>query len=380
MNSPPVPVKVSCLLVNYFSAKHMAQALQSVLQQQLANTHCQIYLDVVVVDNSCNAQEAARLHDLVQRLQREVSSINSERPHVQVIVNPQNTGFGEGNNLAFKHCKGSLVMLLNPDARMQPNCLLELTSAMLMNNKLGACCPMQHWDHSQPWQLPPAWLPTGIGTWALTKSHQSTHIAQRMSNAYRNLALQSWRSTRLTPQRAISGGAMMLRRSAIKSGLFDEGYFMYFEDSDLCLRLKQQGWQLGLVPQAGLVHAWRHAAGKVDMMEANKAHYFESHFNGRNALDNPLNACLAVLEGESFQLPVPAEWQTDWLLEASPSPLFTPSAGCFGKGAQAMISKELLMRMSFQAEGSGAWQPAYVRLGPGHKTRQTLQVFKLDLN
>jgi hypothetical protein len=97
-------------------------------------------------------------------------------------------------------------------------------------------------------------------------------------------------------------------------------------------------------------------------------------------LDNPLNARLAALEGDAFQLAVPAEWQTDWLLEASPSPLFTPSAGYFGTGSQAMISKELLMRMSFQAEGSGAWHPAYVRLGPGHKTRQTLQVFKLDLN
>jgi hypothetical protein len=60
--------------------------------------------------------------------------------------------------------------------------------------------------------------------------------------------------------------------------------------------------------------------------------------------------------------------------------LFTPSAGYFGQGAQAMISKELLMRMSFQAEGSGAWQPAYVRLGPGHKSRQPLLVFKIDLN
>jgi GT2 family glycosyltransferase len=393
MNAPPVAVKVSCLLVNYFSAKHMAQALQSVLQQQLTNAQFQISLDVVVVDNSCNVQEAARLHELVKQLQDEVTRSNSERPHVQVLVNPQNTGFGEGNNLAFKHCQGSLVMLLNPDARMQPNCLLELTSAMLMNDKLGACCPMQYWDHSQPWQLPPAWLPTGIGTWALTKAHQSTHIAQRVSNAYRNLALQSWRGTRLTPQRAISGGAMMLKRSAVESGLFDTGYFMYFEDSDLCLRLKQQGWQLGLVPQAGLVHAWRHAAGKVDMMEASKAHYFASHFNGLgqwqkrlenaqacNALDNPLNARAAPLESDAFQLAVPAEWQTDWLLEASPSPLFTPSAGYFGTGSQAMISKELLMRMSFQAEGSGAWHPAYVRLGPGHKTRQPLQVFKLDLN
>jgi len=148
MNPPPVAVKVSCLVVNYFSAKHMAQALQSVLQQQLANTKFQISLDVVVVDNSCNAQEAERLHELVQQLQDEVSGGNSQRPHVQVIVNPQNTGFGEGNNLAFKHCVGSLVLLLNPDARMQPNCLLELTSAMLINDKLGACCPMQYWDHS----------------------------------------------------------------------------------------------------------------------------------------------------------------------------------------------------------------------------------------
>ena len=108
-------VKVSCLLVNYFSVDTLAMALESVFLQQLTNTALHFELDVVVVDNSLNLQEAQLLKNTIADLQRQATNPLS----VQLILNLSNTGFGEANNLAFKQCQGEFVMLLNPDAHMQ---------------------------------------------------------------------------------------------------------------------------------------------------------------------------------------------------------------------------------------------------------------------
>jgi len=409
VGSAPTTLKVSCLLVNYFSAATLGRALQSVLAQQLASASLQIALDVVVVDNSVDAQEARQLQEKMAALPTP-SNIS-----VQLILNSTNIGFGEGNNLAFAKCQGDMVMLLNPDARMSAHCLLSLAEALLKHDKLGACCPQQFWDDAHAWQLPPAWLPSGIGTWTLKKAHHDARTALRLSNAYRNLALQSWLSSKHVSattvnslsiqtsthtsqpvvQRALSGGAMMVRRIAITGPLFDPAYFMYFEDSDLSMRLTQQGWTLAMVPDAHLVHEWTHSAGKVAMMEASKALYFERHFNGRDqwqqrlaafttqskgALDNPLGASDVALTGEAWSVKVPEAWADAWLLEASPSPLLTPSLGQLGSGQTATVTKALLSRMSYAPEGSQQRTAVYVRLGPSKATRETLPVFKLDLN
>ena len=391
MSAPLTSLKVSCLLVNYFGAATLAKALQSVFEQQLSIASLQIELDVVVVDNSVNAQEAQLLQTTIAALQSQAVKPLS----VQLILNPSNTGFGEANNLAFEQCQGEFVMLLNPDARMLPQCLLSLSTAMLSNLQLGACCPKQYWDEAQSWQLPPAWLPTGIGTWTLTQAHQDKRSAKRLSLAYRNLALTAWQSQQIVAQRALSGGTMMVRRSAIALPLFDPAYFMYFEDSDLSFRLKQNGWQLAMVPEASLIHDWAHSAGKVAMMEASKAQYFERHFNGRGqwqqrltsltaetkgALDNPLGATRIVLAADVWSVSVPDAWASGWLLEASPSSLLTPSVGKLGTGNIASVSQELLVRMSFAPESNQQLNDVYVRLGPAACTQEALQVFKIDLN
>ena len=70
MSAPLTSLKVSCLLVNYFGAATLAKALQSVFVQQLSNASVQIELDVVVVDNSVNAQEAQLLQTTITALQR----------------------------------------------------------------------------------------------------------------------------------------------------------------------------------------------------------------------------------------------------------------------------------------------------------------------
>lgn len=163
---------------------------------------------------------------------------------------------------------------------------------------------------------------------------------------------------------------MMVRRAALAQGanLFDPAFFMYYEDSDLSLRLQQSGWSLGLAPRAAALHEWENTPGKSGLMEQSKAVFLAKHFTQRNhwqtrlalrvgpqpALDNPLNA--QSLATSTTSLEVPAAWQGRWLLEVSPSPLLIPAIGHLGSGPTAPLPMQLLHRL-----GAG---PTYLRLGP----------------
>lgn len=340
---------VTTIIVNYFCAELTAGAVSSVLAD-LPDSR------VIVVDNSVDATEAAHLrHALAGR--------------AQLLVNARNTGFGAACNLAFQSSDSDYLMLLNPDARVAPGCLSGLAATLDANPGLGAASPLQRWDPEGDWLLPPAWLPTGIGMWSMERAWRSPRWAAALSRAYRNLALQVWQPQAATvPQRALSGGAMIVRRAAVASsgGLFDPAYFMYYEDSDLCLRLRRAGWRLAMVPRLAALHEWQHSDAKVAFMETSKHIYLQRHFDGRGAWARRLALCVqqpagtqplagTTLTKRPEALAVPRAWQDNWLLEVSPSPMLIPSIGRPGRGPECPLPRALLARL-----GTG---PIYLRLG-----------------
>lgn len=78
----------------------------------------------------------------------------------------------------------------------------------------------------------------------------------------------------------VAGSVLMLRRSAVlqAGGLFDPDYFMFFEDSDLSLRLRRAGYKLAIVPSATAEHEYRHKAFKAGLMEQSQQHYFRKQY------------------------------------------------------------------------------------------------------
>jgi GT2 family glycosyltransferase len=267
---------VATIIVNFFCADLTAGAVNSVLTDT-PGAH------VVVVDNSESPAEAELLKTVLDG-------------RAQLLVNKRNTGFGAACNLGFAATDTDLVMLLNPDARAMPGCIPILAAALHAHPELGAVSPTQWWEPSGRWLLPPAWLPTGIGMWSVEQAWRLPRWARRLSHAYRRLALQAWTAQdEVVRQRALSGGAMMVRRSSALAagGLFDPAYFMYYEDSDLCLRLRRAGMALALVPRATALHEWSHSAAKIGMMEASKEIYLKQHFEGKGAWAERLSRCTA---------------------------------------------------------------------------------------
>ena len=341
---------LSALIVNYHCAVDTLACVASLLADAPRT-------EVVVIDNSEDPDE-------VRSLRQGLAA------GVRLLVNEHNLGFGAACNQGYAATSGELVMLLNPDARAMPGCLAGLQSALEADPGLGAVSPLQCWEQSGQWLLPPAWLPTGPGMCSMEMAARSQRHAERVSQAYRKLALQVWADqAAVVRQRALSGGAMMVKRSAVDSagGLFDPDYFMYYEDSDLCLRLKRCGWRLGLVPGARALHEWQHSGGKIAMMEASKHIYLDKHFKGQGSWEERLARCMQKsapmapwpcthLDRLPSTLTVPPHWRNGWLLEISPSPLLVPAIGYLGTGPLAQLPAALMARL-----GTGA---ITLRLGP----------------
>ena len=343
---------ITSIVVNYHCAALTGRAVASLLSDMPDR-------QIVVVDNSVDAAEVATLKAQLPDKQ------------VRLVISPRNVGFGAACNLGMDASDSPYVMLLNPDACVLPGCLHELKMCLDGNPAVAAVSPMQYWDAAGQWLLPPAWLPTGPGMWSMEAAWRNRRWAQRLSLAYRRVALKTWDSTdNYAPQRALSGGAMMVRRLALGQGvsLFDPAFFMYYEDSDLSLRLRQGGWTLGIAPRAAALHEWVNAPGKSGLMEQSKAVFLAKHFTRRNhwqtrlslrvgqqpALSNPLDA--QSMPFTATCLSVPTAWQERWLLEVSPSPLLIPAIGHLGSGPTAQLPMHLIDRL-----GAG---PIYLRLGP----------------
>lgn len=342
---------LSCcaVLVNYRGAAEIAAAVQSVLADAPG-------IEVRVVDNSNDGVEWALLQSLLPE------AVHCHRAD-------GNVGFGQGCNLAVRASSADCFFLVNPDVRLVPGCTAALIGALVQDTTLGAVAPRQFLDAALQWHLPPSWLPTAVRAWATERARREPFARSRVRRATGAEALRYWQAHHAPlRQRALSGGAVMVHRRALDAQgvLFDPQFFMYFEDSDLCLRLRRQGWGMAMVPEARAVHAWHNAPHKQGLMEAGAAVYFAKHYTDDRWLHKaqglqrtppgPLGngGPAGVRTTEGIELAVPASLQAGWVLELGPDPLLQICIGHPGTGARALASYQTLAHF-----GAGA---VFVRL------------------
>ena len=341
-------MRCCAILVNYFGASDTAAAAWSVRADQAD-------VALLVVDNSADSAEQETLKRLLPE-------------DAVVICAPANLGFGRACNIAFTATSHDFVFSVNPDVRVLPGCLGALLNRMQANAQLGAVAPRQYLDDACHWQLPPSWFPTSLRVWATAMALRNKERAKQVGRATRVESLRLWTVQQPIPQRALSGGAVLIRRSAIPpmEYLFDPQFFMYFEDSDLCRRLKGRGYRMEVVPSARAVHRWRNQAHKAGMMDTSAQLYFAKYRASGGVWRERETRCVAqaVLPsvlGKAQDFPVggvevPTAWQGGWLLELALSPLLSPAIGYQGIGAWAARPDDVL------AHFEGA--TVFARLGP----------------
>ncbi len=222
-----------------------------------------------IIDNSVDAAEAATLR-----------AATESRSDVRLVIADENLGFGRGCNQAFDLSRAPYLLLLNPDARIDAMHVVRLAKALAGNPAWGALSPKIYWDTARRFLLPAAFPQTPAVLMALAMATHTPRLAHAAFRRYLRHTQEKMAGAEPFATDFLAGSVLMLRRNAVLSagGLFDPDFFMFFEDSDLSLRLRRAGFRLGIAPQAEAVHEYRHKPFKTPLMIQTRQIYFRKRF------------------------------------------------------------------------------------------------------
>ncbi len=225
------------VVISYRTRELLRACLRSLGRREAANQH------VVVVDNA-SGDGSAEL-------------VAAEFPSVELVAAPRNLGFAAAANAGIARGGAPYVLVLNPDTEVPPETLDALLALMEHRPDVGICgCklvrPDGRLDHaarrSFPTILGALGHFTGLG---------------RARRAPRPLAQYRAPDVEAGPVDAVNGAFMLIRRAAVEEvGGFDERYWMYMEDLDLCFRFAQAGWVTWYEPSVTALHVKAAASGR----------------------------------------------------------------------------------------------------------------------
>lgn len=173
--------------------------------------------------------------------------VRNQFPWVKLVENRENVGFGRANNQALRLANSKYLLLLNSDTKVLGNVLGQMVDFMESRPDIGAVGPRLLNDDGSLQPSCHPMLTPGREFWRLLFLD---HFLKRAT-----YNMDKWDVNTPRPVEVIKGACVLLRREALDQvGLFDEAYFMYSEEVDLCYRLAQAGWQLWWLPQAQVIH------------------------------------------------------------------------------------------------------------------------------
>jgi N-acetylglucosaminyl-diphospho-decaprenol L-rhamnosyltransferase len=244
---------LSVVIVNYRSGELLNTCLEALCHDVNARD-----FEVIVVNNDCAA---------------DLSSVQALRkPAVQTIQNAENVGFGSAANIGFKESKGEFLLLLNPDVVVRPGSVTLLLEAIQSRPDVGIALPqLRNPDDSLQYSC------RRFYTWSALWMRRGPWRRRFVSHpAVRRHLMQDWDHASLTEVDWGLGAAMLVRKRALpKSQLFDERFFLYFEDVDLCSRVHQAGWKVIYTPAAIMTHQHRRDSAQSGSSPA-KWHHLRS--------------------------------------------------------------------------------------------------------
>lgn len=210
MSQPPVATDVSVIIVSYNTADLLIACLQSVLASK------QVALEIFVVDNASKDSSA--------------NIVREQFSTVHLIANKDNRGFGAANNQALHECSGKYVLFLNPDTTIEPDSLQTMIEFMESHPAVGLAGPK-------------VLNPDGTRQDSVSLRYPGHRYgAADLGELPGEIA-------------CVLGACQIASRELLQQiGCFDEDFFLYGEDQDICLRIRKRGLAIGVIPEAAIMH------------------------------------------------------------------------------------------------------------------------------
>jgi N-acetylglucosaminyl-diphospho-decaprenol L-rhamnosyltransferase len=204
--------------------------------------------EVIVIDNASTDGSPQRVWE--------------EFPAIRVLRNEENLGFAQANNQAIRISGGRYVLILNDDVVLREGSLIALLRIMDSDPRIGAAGPkLLNADGSMQLGFTNRRFPHFLGclalVFALGRSLERHTCTRRLFGWSRDLE-------RTGEAEHLAAACLLARREALDHiGLFDEGFYYWFEDVDLCYRLAKAGWKIVYVAEARVTHHWSASIGKI---------------------------------------------------------------------------------------------------------------------
>jgi len=248
---------LSIVVVNWNTRDLLARCLRSVL-----GTAAGLEYSILVVDNA--SEDGS------------VAMVRERFPQVQVLAQEENLGFGRAVNLGARHTTGDYLLVLNADCILEADTIPALVRFMRTHEQAGAAGPrlLDSSGHFQPsaHPFPTPWREC----WRLLHLDGLLPLSRYPG--------RRWMESGPQAVDVIQGACLILRRAALPDGrVFDEDYFMYSEEVDLCYRLRRDGWAVYWLPEATAIHLGGQSTRQVAetmflQLYRSKALFFRKHY------------------------------------------------------------------------------------------------------
>ena len=215
--------KIYIILLNWNNEEDTLECIESLEGINYDN------YKIIVVDNGSEAES--------------VLKIEKKYPELKIIKNKENFGFAGGNNIGIKYAMengADYVLLLNNDTTVEKDFLEKLVEAGELNKENGLLGPKTNY-HSEQNRI---WFAGGKVSWLKNKG---THIGLD--------EIDSKQYDEIKEVDYLTGCCLLIKREIIeKIGVLEEDYFLYYEDTDFCLRAKNIGYKCLYIPEAKIYH------------------------------------------------------------------------------------------------------------------------------
>lgn len=212
---------ISIIIVNYKSQVLIEKCLASI-DKFKEDTE----LEYIIVDNSLDFK-------------------NDHLPQIKLIRNEKNLGFSNAVNKGIRQCHGDYILLANPDTTVQNNVFKKMINVFADNHHAGIVGANLISADGQR-QACQGKYPTYFTRFlTATKLYRLFNYGIYYKPRYKEATAVDW----------VSAGFMMIKKEVIdKIGLFDDNFFMYYEDLDFCYRAHLAGYEIIFLPQAEVIH------------------------------------------------------------------------------------------------------------------------------
>ncbi len=266
-----LPPRLLCILLNFRTPEMTLRAAEAALADMEMDG-----AEMVIVDNASGDGSFERLRDAAR------ARCWLANGRVRVIASPVNGGFGAGNNVGIRArmsdgAEPDFVYILNSDAFPDRGCIKTLLAHMQRHARCGMAGSHVRGEdgvsHCTAFRFP-----------SIAGEFEGAARIGVISRLLRGSIVPLPLPSQATRVDWTAGASLMLRGEMLREiGLFDETFFLYFEETDLCLRAARSGWECWYLPQSRVVHIGSVSTG-MKTWERMPQYWFDSrrHFFVKN--------------------------------------------------------------------------------------------------